>query len=313
MKLARAVHAAMIVAIWLSFAGSAGAQPTFSKTANPATGAAPLTVVYTYKFDNTTGTQALSSVDKPTDDKCSPVTFSGGDTNNNQVLDVGEIWTWTCTTTINATTVNTAQTSAQYTTCSGSTCSVHYLDFITAKATVTLQQLAVSIAGSRSACKNDVVTLTAVATGGNPPYTFSWTTGATSQAITADTSVPGTFTYGVTAKDSAGHTASATMTLSVALVCRTVVIPTKITPDLPLETTIEWGCGWSFAGRCLSPTITRICVGGQCFDNPTSPMPNVCPRCDLAVGTGAGAIIGFAVGAFLLRRRRGPPNSPDRP
>lgn len=293
--------------IGLCLAVDAHAQ-TFSKTANPATGVPPLTVVYTYKLDNTQGTNPLSSV-SISDDQCSPVTQTGGDANNNQALDIGETWTFTCTKVITSNTTNTAQVSGQYTTCSGSTCSVHFVDFLTATATVTLPALAVSIHGNTSACKNDVVTLTAVPAGGNPPYTFLWTSGATSQAITVNTSVAGTYNFGVTVKDGANHSVSATATVSVAEFCIARVDPTlKNSPDLPLLTTITWGCGWSFAGRCLSPTIVQICIGGQCFDNPANPLPGVCPRCDLAAGAGAGALVGFGAAALVLgtRRRRGP-------
>jgi hypothetical protein len=137
----------------------------------PLVGSAPLTVVYTYTFDNSQGARRLDSVDTPVDDACSPVVFQGGDSNPNHMLDVGEIWTWTCTTVINATTVNTAQTSASFTICSGNTCSTTILDFITAHATVSIMPapLTVSISGRKSVCKNDLVTLTADVAGGTPP------------------------------------------------------------------------------------------------------------------------------------------------
>jgi hypothetical protein len=314
MKLTRSVFAAMSVAVLL-FSANARAQWTFSKTANPSTGAAPLSVVYTYTFDNTHGRFSLFSITTPSDDTCSPVVFSGGDTNHNQILDLGESWTWTCSTVVNATTVNTSQTNAQYTDCQGDdACSLQYVEFITAHATVTIQRLAVSIRGPSSACKGDLVTLTAVPTGGVPPYTFSWTTGETSQAITPNTSTPGTFNFGVTARDSVGSTASASARLSVASVCLPPppFDPAQLhRPEFPLLTTIEWGCGWSLAGRCLQATIVRICVGGQCINNPTSPLPQFCPRCDLLAGAGGGAALGFVVGALLARRRRRTPTTPS--
>src|SRR6266436_4915435 len=234
-----------MIAIVLPYTGSAVAQ-TFSKTANPSSGAAPLTVIYTYTFDNSQGPRRLDSVDTPVDDTCSPVVSQGGDSNQNHMLDVGEIWTWTCTAVINATTLNTAH------------------------ATVSIMPapLTVSIGGKRSVCKNELVNLTAVAAGGTPPYTFAWTNGATSQAITPNTSVAGTFPFGVTVTDHAGKTASANAMLTVASICLTEIKPLKTPPDFPLLTTIQWGCGWNFAGRCLSQTIVQICIGGQCFDTP---------------------------------------------
>jgi hypothetical protein len=302
---------AMGVAIGLSPAAPAigQTQASFSKTANPTSGVAPLTVLYTYTFDNTQGPRALSSVDTPTDDKCSPVVFRGGDTNQNQVLDIGERWTWTCTSVTNATTTNMAQTSARYTTCEGEACTLHILDFITARATVTVPILAVTISGRTSACKDDVVTLTAVPTAGTPPYSYTWTTGATAQSITADTSAAGTFNFGVTVRDSQARTASASTTLNVAAFCLTEATPRKEPPDFPLLTTIEWGCRWSFAGRCLSRTIVKICVGGRCLENPISPVPEVCPRCDLVVGVGVGGVVGFLAGALLIRARRNRSNT----
>jgi hypothetical protein len=242
------------------------------------------------------------------------VVFSGGDTNHNQILDIGESWTWTCSTVVNATTINTSQTNAQYTVCQGDdACSLKYVEFITAHATVTIQRLAVSISGPASACKGDVVTLTAVPTGGVPPYTFSWTTGATSQAITPNTSTAGTFNFGVTVRDSVGSTASANVRLSVASVCLPPPFdPAQLhRPDFPVLTTIEWGCGWSLAGRCLKATIVRICVGGQCINNPASPFPQLCPRCDLLAAAAGAAALGLVAGALLARTRRRNPAPPS--
>ncbi len=127
----------LVTATVLLHPGGALAQETFGKTANPSSGSAPLTVVYTYTFDNSQGHHALS-VDKPSDDKCSSVIFSGGDSNHNNLLDIGEIWTWTCTAVINTTTTNTSQTGASYTVCQGNICTTTVLDFITEKATVTI-------------------------------------------------------------------------------------------------------------------------------------------------------------------------------
>ena len=220
MKRISCVLVVTIIALVLSHSGTAVGQ-NFSKTATPSSGPAPLAVVYTYTFDNAQGPQALSSIATPTDDKCSPVVFGGGDSNHNQVLDVGEIWTWTCNSVITATTTNTSQTSANFTKCSGGTCSTTFLDFITTHATVLIMPapLSVSISGKDSACKNDLVTLTAAVAGGTPPYTFAWTNGATSQTITPDTSAAGTFPFDVTVTDHAGKTASANITLVVALIC----------------------------------------------------------------------------------------------
>jgi uncharacterized repeat protein (TIGR01451 family) len=63
-------------------------------------------VTYTYKVTNP-GTVAIMNV-RVVDNRCSPVTFVGGDANANGALDPGETWTYTCTTRITATTTNTA-------------------------------------------------------------------------------------------------------------------------------------------------------------------------------------------------------------
>jgi LPXTG-motif cell wall-anchored protein len=62
--------------------------------------------IYTKHVTNP-GTVALSNV-SVTDDKCGPVQYVSGDTNNDSMLDVTENWTYTCTSNLTATTTNTA-------------------------------------------------------------------------------------------------------------------------------------------------------------------------------------------------------------
>src|SRR5205823_5614526 len=65
----------------------------------PATGIHPGdTVVFNYTVTNT-GDTALANV-SVTDDKCSPVTQTGGDTNKNGLLDTTESWTYTCSAVV---------------------------------------------------------------------------------------------------------------------------------------------------------------------------------------------------------------------
>jgi uncharacterized repeat protein (TIGR01451 family) len=66
-------------------------------------------VTYTEVITNP-GTVPLSNVSL-VDDKCSPLTFISGDTNNDTNLDPGEAWTYTCSTTLTQTTTNTAVAS----------------------------------------------------------------------------------------------------------------------------------------------------------------------------------------------------------
>ncbi|MDB5163740.1 MAG: hypothetical protein JWS12_358 [Candidatus Saccharibacteria bacterium] len=71
----------------------------------------PGSVTYAYTVRNT-GTVAMSNVTL-TDNKCSPVGFISGDTNNDSKLDISETWTYQCVTTLSQTTTNTATVSGQ--------------------------------------------------------------------------------------------------------------------------------------------------------------------------------------------------------
>ena len=75
-----------------------------TKSASPTVIRSGQTSTYTYHV-TTTSSEAVSVV--VTDDKCSPVTFVGGDSDNDGKLDAGETWSYTCTATLTETTVNT--------------------------------------------------------------------------------------------------------------------------------------------------------------------------------------------------------------
>jgi uncharacterized repeat protein (TIGR01451 family) len=77
------------------------------KTADPTVVYANDGVTYTYAVTNP-GDDPLSNV-SVSDDRCSPVTFVGGDTNHDGLLDLSETWTYTCSTTISVDTTNTAE------------------------------------------------------------------------------------------------------------------------------------------------------------------------------------------------------------
>ena len=76
------------------------------KTASAAIVTSGDPVTYTYDVTNP-GDDPLSNVTL-TDDKCTPVTYVGGDSNNDGILDLSETWTYTCTMTLTAITENTA-------------------------------------------------------------------------------------------------------------------------------------------------------------------------------------------------------------
>jgi uncharacterized repeat protein (TIGR01451 family) len=83
-----------------------------TKTANTPTVAPGGTANFTITIENT-GNVALSNVNL-TDAICTSLTLTGGDTNSNSVLDVGEIWTVNCdVANVTADFTNTADVSAQ--------------------------------------------------------------------------------------------------------------------------------------------------------------------------------------------------------
>jgi uncharacterized repeat protein (TIGR01451 family) len=79
---------------------------TLTVMPNPATGDAPLGVTYTYTALNDSPDDPAAPATTPdvagvsvSDDSCSPVTFTGGDTDPDNQLDDGETWTYTCSRT----------------------------------------------------------------------------------------------------------------------------------------------------------------------------------------------------------------------
>ena len=66
--------------------------------------AGPGTVVYDYIVSNI-GATAINTV-TVADDKCSPVIYLSGDTNNDAILNRTEIWKYSCTSTLAVTTTN---------------------------------------------------------------------------------------------------------------------------------------------------------------------------------------------------------------
>lgn len=67
-------------------------------------------IIFTYKVNNP-GEVPLSNV-TVTDNKCTGMSGKLGDTNGNNLLDVSEVWIYTCSTTLTETTTNTVTVNA---------------------------------------------------------------------------------------------------------------------------------------------------------------------------------------------------------
>jgi len=82
--------------------GTTVTQPatTLTVSASPTSGQVPLPVTYTYTESNVSSPPSPISAVTLSDSACAPVTFTGGDTNANGILETGETWTYTCRHTI---------------------------------------------------------------------------------------------------------------------------------------------------------------------------------------------------------------------
>jgi uncharacterized repeat protein (TIGR01451 family) len=148
-------------AIWKNDCVAPAHDPSIhvEKTASDTTlGVGGGSVTYTYVVTNT-GNVPLTDV-TVSDNKCSPVTYSSGDTDGDNKLDLTESWTFTCTVTITETTTNVG-------TATGYDGEDKVSD--TDEATVTVEQpvLAASIHVEKT-----VLPLTLPATGGDVTYTY---------------------------------------------------------------------------------------------------------------------------------------------
>ncbi|MBF8290777.1 MAG: hypothetical protein HW391_1745, partial [Chloroflexi bacterium] len=70
-------------------------------------------VTYTYAVTNTSINALLFGV-SVSDDKCAAVTFTGGDADHDGNLQIGETWTYSCTTSLASTTTNVATATGKW-------------------------------------------------------------------------------------------------------------------------------------------------------------------------------------------------------
>ncbi len=117
---------------------------------------------YTYTVTNP-GNVPLSNV-SVSDNTCSPVTFVGGDTNTNSLLDTSETWTFACTMNITANTTNIATATG---TANGTTVSAQ------AQASVTVQTAQTVV---------QTLTVTKVVSPASDPGTFNLLIDGTTEA-----------------------------------------------------------------------------------------------------------------------------------
>jgi hypothetical protein len=87
----------------------AGGELEVCRPSTVLTKTASASVTYTYRETNDGNTPLHDVV--VTDDKCSSPTYQSGDANNNTILDPGETWVYTCTTTISGPTPSTGVTN----------------------------------------------------------------------------------------------------------------------------------------------------------------------------------------------------------
>jgi len=166
----------------------------------------PVPVTYSYDV-YTTGDEALVDVDVY-DDTCGPLTRLADDPgNDDDILEIGEIWVFECSTDLYDTTTNTVAAEGW-----GIFSDEYVYDEDTA--TVTGYDVAVDVtpAESEICLGGDPVELTANVTLGSGDYSYYWDTGETTQSIFVDAAGE----YCVTVTDNiTGCVAEACATLAV--------------------------------------------------------------------------------------------------
>ena len=87
-------------------------QIALTTSVSPTTVTPGSKITYSYSVQNLSTDTAFTNV-TVTDDKCQPVTYVSGDTNNDKQLSVGETWKYSCTTTILKDQQNNARVTAR--------------------------------------------------------------------------------------------------------------------------------------------------------------------------------------------------------
>jgi hypothetical protein len=138
---------------------------------------APIQVTYTYYLTTGTGDEPLETVSLE-DLDCTPVRQADDPGNGDDILELDEVWVYTCTTYLDNTTTNTVD-AAGYGVFSGN----QVTDETTA--TVTAYDLYVEVTPLESeiCAGGDPVELTANASEGSGNYSYLWDTGETTQSI----------------------------------------------------------------------------------------------------------------------------------
>jgi uncharacterized repeat protein (TIGR01451 family) len=229
-------------------------EKTASTATLPAGGGS---VTYTYVVTNT-GNVPLTDV-AVSDNKCSPVTYSSGDTNDDDILDQDESWTFNCTTTITETTTNTGVATGH----DGETKVTDDDD-----ATVTVEQ---PVLAAAIHIEKTVLPLTLPAGGGDVTYTYVVSnTGdlpLTNVAVTDDNGTPGT-----TSDDFGVDCPKTTLAVDESMTCTAAVTGTDTTTTN--IATASGTAGETTVSDTDDATVTVAAPGGGVeaeTDVPTAP------------------------------------------
>jgi hypothetical protein len=251
-------------------------------------------VTYTYVVTNT-GNVPLTNV-TVADNKCAPVTRSGGDTNGDDKLDLTESWTFSCTTTITENTTNIGVATGK----DGDTTVTDDDD-----ATVTVEK-PVNVPAIH--LEKTVAPLSLPATGGNVTYTYVVSnTGdlpLTNVAVTDDNGTPGD-----TSDDFGVDCPKATLAVEEAMTCTADVSgTTKTTTNIA---TASGTAGETTVSDTDDATVTVAAPGGGVqaeTDVPTAPQTDTNATGDaggmLPVLLAILGIIGLAAVVLTPKRAR---------